>query len=79
MASLTVSVWILGCGGSPEPEASKPSKSNSKKPAQVVSETEDANTDSKAATTKEEPATESFAPVKLSGGGGTSRDRRAHV
>lgn len=70
LASLTVAVWIAGCGSSPEPEASKPSKSPSKKSAQVVSETDEVGDDSKAATAKEEPATESFAPVKLSGGGG---------
>ena len=71
-ASLSVSVWILGCGGSAEPEASKPSKSPSTKPAQVVSETDEAGDGSKASAAKEEPAAESFAPVKLGVGSGTS-------
>lgn len=71
--SLVVSVWILGCGGSAEPEASKPAKSSSKKPAAVTSTTEEASSESTpTASKKEEPATESFAPVKLGGGGDTS-------
>lgn len=63
-ASLVVSVWIVGCGGSAEPEASKP--------AAVVSTTEEASSESTTTASKEESATESFAPVKLGGGGETA-------
>ncbi len=72
LASMLFAVWIAGCGSSPEPEASKPSKSPSKKPAQVASTTDESSGDSKASAAKDEPATESFAPVKLGGGGGPS-------
>ncbi len=72
LASMLIAGWIAGCGGAAEPEASKPAKSGSKKPAQVTSTTDEASGES--TTTKEEPATESFVPVKLSGGGGTSSD-----
>lgn len=70
--SLVVSVWILGCGGSTEPEASKPAKSGSKKPTSVVSTTEAATDEPKNSAPKDESPKESFAPVKLGGGGETS-------
>lgn len=70
--SLAVSVWILGCGGSAEPEANKPAKSGPNKPAPTASATEDASSESTPTASKEEPVTESFAPVKLGGGGDTS-------
>ena len=72
LISALVALSIVGCGGSPEPEASKPAKSNSKKPAQVVSEIDESSNDSTPTASKEEPVSESFAPVKLGGGGGTS-------
>lgn len=70
--SLVVSVWILGCGGATEPEASKPAKSGSKKPLAVTSTTEESTDESKTSAPKEDSPTESFAPVKLGGGGDTS-------
>lgn len=72
LASLAVSIWILGCGGPPEPEASNPSKKPSKNPVQVASESNEAVTDSGTSIAKEEPTAESFAPVKLGGGSETS-------
>lgn len=70
LTSTLAAVWIAGCGGSAEPEASKPPKSDSKKPTSVVSTTEETTDASKTAETKEDTPTESFAPVKLGGGGG---------
>lgn len=70
LTSTLVAAWIVGCGGSAEPEASKPAKSPAKKSAAVTSTTEDSSGESTPAASKEEPATESFAPVKLGGGGG---------
>lgn len=70
LSSLVFSVWILGCGGSTEPEVSKPPKSDSKKPVPVVSTTEESSGESKSSAPKEDSPTESFAPVKLGGGGG---------
>ncbi len=67
-ASLIVSVWILGCGGSEEPQASKPANANSKKPASVASVTEETADESK----NSAPKDESLAPVKLGGGGGVA-------
>ncbi len=72
LTSILVAAWVIGCGGSAEPEASKPAKSSSKKPAAVTSTTEEASGESRPTASKEEPATESFAPVKLGGGGDTS-------
>lgn len=69
-SSLAVSIWILGCGGATEPEASKPAKGDSKKPVSTVSTTEESTDEPKAAAAKEDAPTESFAPVKLGGGGG---------
>ena len=64
-AALMVSVWILGCGGSDEPKANTASP---KKPAKVATVTDDSQTSE----AKEEPATESFAPIKLGGGDGST-------
>lgn len=72
--SLVVSFWILGCGGANEPDASKPAKSGSKKPAAVTSTTEESTDKSKASAPKEDAAAESFAPVKLGGGSGDLSD-----
>ncbi|GDY07224.1 hypothetical protein LBMAG52_07100 [Planctomycetia bacterium] len=68
LGSLVVSVWICGCGGAIEPEASKPTMSGSKKPALVASTTEESSDESKSSAPKEDSPTESFAPVKLGGG-----------
>jgi hypothetical protein len=70
LASLLVSVWILGCGGSAEhePKASQPAKSGSKAPVPATSTTEEPSGEATSTAAKEEPATESFAPVKLGGG-----------
>ncbi len=70
LSSLVVSVLILGCGGSAEPEASKPEKSGSKKPVAVASTTEETGDESKSSAPKEDAPAELFAPVKLGGGGG---------
>lgn len=72
LTSALVAAWIVGCGGSSEPEASKPVKSNSKKPAPVTSTTEESSDNAKESASKEDSPTESFAPVKLGGGGETS-------
>lgn len=66
LGSLAISVWILGCGGATEPEASKPPK----KTAPVASTTEESSDESKSSVSKEDSPTESFAPVKLGGAGG---------
>lgn len=72
LTSALVAAWIVGCGGSSEPEASKSVKSNSKKPAPVTSTTEESSDNAKESASKEDSPTESFAPVKLGGGGETS-------
>lgn len=81
LASLFVSVWIFGCGqpAKPEPEASHPSKSGSAKPAAVASTTAEASSDSMPLASEEAPVTESFAPVKLGGGGAGSSDSKTVV
>jgi hypothetical protein len=72
LASLVVSIWILGCSGSAEPETNK------KKPAQWANKVDDSDDEatsvvsSKTSASKEESATESFAPVKLGGGNAPS-------
>ncbi len=70
LGSLAISIGILGCGGSTEPEASKPPKSGSKKTTSVVSTTEEATDAPTTSKSKEDTPTEAFAPVKLGGGGG---------
>ena len=70
LGALVVSVWILGCGSSAEPEASKSQAGDSKKPARVATKNEDLVDALKATAPNEDSPTESFAPVKLGGGGG---------
>lgn len=71
MASLFVSVWIVGCGESDQ-EASRPEKSDSQNPAPVVSTTEEPDDGPKPSTLEDDPPAKPFAPVKLGGGGGDS-------
>ncbi len=72
LASLVVSVLILGCGGSEEPQANKPAKSNQKKPASVASKAEAPADESKTSAPQDDSPTASLAPVKLGGGGGAA-------
>ena len=66
--SLTISVWIFGCGGSAEPKADNmPAKG-----IPIANTIEKSSEQSKSAAPQEDSPTESFAPVKLGGGGDTS-------
>ncbi len=74
LGSLAVSVWILGCGGSAEPETNR---ARTKDLGQITIETNELGDDSKPSdhepkpsAVKEDSPAESFAPVKLGGGGG---------
>lgn len=76
LASLAISVWILGCGGSAEPEANRV---RTKDLGQITIETNELGDDSKPSdnepklsAAKDNSPTESFAPVKLGGGGGAT-------
>ena len=71
LASLFVSLLILGCGGSAQ-EASPSAKSESKKPAPVASKPEETSGESKSATSNDDTSSKPFAPVKLGGGGGSA-------
>ncbi len=76
LASLFVSLLILGCGGS-APEATPPAKTDSKKPAPVTSQTEEPAEQSTSATSNDETASKPFAPVKLGGGSATTANSAA--
>ncbi len=77
LGSLVVSGWILGCGGSTEPQTSKAPKNDSKKSTPVASTSEESSGESKSSASKEDTPAESFAPVKLGGGDTSSTNTTA--
>lgn len=76
LASLFVSLLILGCGGSAQ-EASPSAKSDSKKPAPVASKADEPAEDSTSTASSDDTSSKPFAPVKLGGGGSSTATNSA--